>query len=324
MTPAQIEAQEKRADELISALSNPTGQGKDGSDPGQDRATPNAQGQREQSQTESQQRSKDVTQRNEDSYRDRYMTLQGKYNAEVPRLQQQLQDMTSKVRDLETRLSQQGDAKTPSSQEPGSNKETSSFDLDEVGEYGDDFRKMGETLLAVQKENAQLRDQLQSLGQSFQQTQTQTAHNSYLDRVAGQLSKVGQDLQQLNRDPKLLDWLKQPDGMSGQTRHDSLRKAQAAQDVDLTIKIFRAFLGDSPTHQQAKQHMPNVQPPQHNTGSDISPQQGQQGRMWSRSDISQFYRDKTLGKYGGEEGRKRAAAIEADIFAAQREGRISP
>ena len=310
MTPTQIAEQEKRSEELIKGLNTQNDENASG---GTDPATPEQhQDGYGQPQNQDTPNGPEQAKSQDDGYREKYLTLQGKYNAEIPRLQQTIQDMSQKLHDFETRA--------VAEKELEQQKADPLINLDELSEYGDDFKKMGEMLLSVRQENATLKKHLESLGQSVEKTQNQTAHNNYLDKVSAFLSKQGHDLQQLNSDPKLLAWLKQGDGMSGQTRHDSLRRAQAAQDVVMTTKIFDAFLKETVTQ---KPPTPNLQPPQSNTGNDVNPQNTSTGRMWTRADIKQFYGDKTAGKFVGEEGRKRAAAIEADIFAAQRDGRIS-
>lgn len=313
MTPSKIAEQEKRSEELIKGLNTQTENAPGGTDP----ATPDApqQGQDQPDNQDTQDSQEPVQQPQKDGYREKYLTLQGKYNAEIPRLQQTIQDMSQKLRELEL---------MPREEEQQPQQDVSSFNLDEIGEYGDDFKKMGEMLLSIQKENSQLKEHLSKLGQTVEQSQSQTAHNSYLDKVSAHLSKQGQDLQTLNSDSSLLTWLKQSDGMSGQTRHDSLRKAQSAQDVKMTTKIFDAFLKETSISKQKQQApTPNLQPPQGNTGNDVNPQGTTTGQMWTRGDIKRFYSDKAAGKFVGDDGRKRAATIEADIFAAQRDGRIS-
>jgi hypothetical protein len=51
-------------------------------------------------------------------------------------------------------------------------------------------------------------------------------------------------------------------------------------------------------------------------------QDGSGKRVWSRAEISKFYKDRQDGKYATPSKKDEGLRLEADIFAAQREGRI--
>ncbi len=115
---------------------------------------------------------------------------------------------------------------------------------------------------------------------------------------------------------------------SEHSRHEFLLDAEQRLDLFTTISIFNDYLQTTKKLQSTQdgpkeKPRPNIQPPPVNTGTESTDQAGNKGKVWSRAEISKFYKDKTNGFYAGEEGRKKAAEIEADIFAAQMQGRIA-
>jgi hypothetical protein len=62
-----------------------------------------------------------------------------------------------------------------------------------------------------------------------------------------------------------------------------------------------------------------VAPGTQNAGT-VGAQDGSGKRVWSRAEITKFYSDVQAGKYKANPERRKA--LEADIFAAQREKRI--
>jgi len=124
------------------------------------------------------------------------------------------------------------------------------------------------------------------------------------------------EFERIDTDPKFAEWLKGVDPIVGVPRSERLRRAVQIHDVGLAASIYNEFQASKTAPDpRARSVMPRTQ------GSPPPRQQGQGNkRMWTREQISQFYNDKTLGRYRSRP--EEARAIEVDIIAAQQEGRI--
>ncbi len=288
------------------------------------RETGGTQKTEEQSQSTEQDHNAQKAQGVEDGdWKQRYFSLQGKYKAEVPLLQNQNRELQKALGELQEqvrKLSQEQSDKAFDA------------DLEKFTEYGDEFAELAKTLKQMQEENSSLKQivaQLQGDFSSGFQQQTQTDYDLYLGQVKTKLVEMGTNYETINYDPGFLAYLQEKPQGAEHTRHELLLDAEQRLDLYTTISIFKDYLQttktNSQSHDQSREDKPkpNIQPPPVNTGADNETQGGTKGKIWTREEISQFYRDKTAGVYRGEKGREKAAAIEADIFAAQTQGRIA-
>ncbi|MDH4172168.1 MAG: hypothetical protein OEW90_00885 [Betaproteobacteria bacterium] len=129
----------------------------------------------------------------------------------------------------------------------------------------------------------------------------------------------------INDDPKFLNWLQSMDPETNRTRWTLLKNAEAARQGHAIVEIVNAFREGRDIGARTappKPRTPRVDPPQ---GGDSQPPIDQpKGKIWSRAEIAQFYKEKNLSpKYQGVQGKAKAREVEQEIFAAQRDGRIS-
>jgi hypothetical protein len=144
----------------------------------------------------------------------------------------------------------------------------------------------------------------------------------------------------INHSPQFGAWLDQIDPISHRTRRTFLDAAHNSNQTGQVVDIFRSFLSDvaarSPANGAGQQpgngagysrELP-APTPQVDLMQFAAPGRAKTGQttvppekpIFARADITQFYRDKTAGKYAGREAE--AAAIEAALFSAGNEGRI--
>lgn len=313
--PASVKAASERSDELIKKLNETPNQD------GQADITPDTQ---DKGNTSDDQDAAKESRGNEnpvdskpDDFETKYRTLQGKYNAEIPRLNDQIRTLS---RQIDFMSSNQNNQNNQNSNEDGDDNrlDPSSFD-----EYGDEFASMAKKLNRLIDENATLREQVSNVSQS----QGHSNRERYMDTVAKAVESMGVDFNKLNGDPDFLTWLQETIPYTGKARHESLRLAEQRLDVGSTLGIFKEYLGSNPglsTKKQAprpkQKQTPNFQPSHTPSGSDVSPPMSRSEKIWTRQDVNQMYRDKTDGKYRGREAEFKA--LEADMFAAQTEGRF--
>lgn len=151
----------------------------------------------------------------------------------------------------------------------------------------------------------------------------------------------------VNNSPEFAHWLDQVDPISRQTRRTFLNAAHNANITGQVVDIFRGFLanqaafGPSGSAQQpgngaggytgyspSNSGNPAASTPQAVLAQFAAPGRAKSGQtevppekpVFTRADITQFYRDKTAGRYAGREAE--ANQIERALFEAGNEGRI--
>jgi len=238
-----------------------------------------------------------------DGYKHRYDVLKGKYNSEVPKLQTRITELTSDMQALkEAANTDETPAKVPDS--------ASITELRD--EYGDDFV---ESIVNI------VRDSMGDIPDRIEAVETNTASNSF-ERSCAELDRLKPGWRGTNDDPIFHSWLSEPDEMSGNVRQELLSNAFNNGDLQRVVRIFNAFEA-SQNQSQPTPITPEAQPQQRRQMPDISAT-GQQrdAKVYTTAEVDGFYADLTRGKYKGRENE--AAAIEREIFAADREGRVVP
>ena len=129
---------------------------------------------------------------------------------------------------------------------------------------------------------------------------------------------------EINDNPTFKAWLIAEDQVTGSNRQQFLAQAQSEYNAPRVIKFFKewertAAGGQTPaprTNSQAeleKYVAPGT--------SRSTPPADKTKKQWTRTEVSQFYKDAMDGKYNNKPEEKKR--IENDLFAAQSEGRIS-
>jgi len=274
---------------------------------------------------------------NSDTYKQRWRTLQGQYNAEVPRLHASNKELTARLTQLEQLLasvSQQPAAPAQSQQAPTA-KYLSDSDREEYGESIEVMRKVSREELtpflhrmqqleaAIQQLAASLSSNIVPQVQRVAQQQAMSAEERFWSQLSGQIP----NWQQINNDPDFQSWLLETDPLTGTTRQSYLERAQQALDVNRVVAFFRTFSSVSGKYSPQANAQPNrsaselerqVAPGRARGAGAASTNQS--AKTYTPNDIRKFFDDVRSGKYKGREPER--DRIERDIFAAQREGRI--
>jgi hypothetical protein len=135
----------------------------------------------------------------------------------------------------------------------------------------------------------------------------------------------------INQHPRFVQWLKLRDPYSGAIKHQMLSAAFEAADAPRVIAFFKGFLSDEATVNPADpppQPAPQARQPAMSLDSLAAPGRARTAPTtpaadkpaFTVADIRKFYDDVRKGYYAGREPDK--VAIEHQIFAAQREGRV--
>jgi hypothetical protein len=273
---------------------------------------------------------------NSDTYAQRWRTLQGQFNAEVPRLRGANKELQTRVAQLENLLSSVSNTSTAASATPQS---TQKFVTDDdVAEYGDSIdmmRKVSrEEVGSLQGKIAQLEGVIANLSQSMSgsvipqvQRVAQQQAASAEERFWGSLAQRVPDWQRINNDQDFQSWLLDIDPLTNTSRQTHLEIAQRDLDVNRVTAFFNAFTAASGKFTPQANAQPN------RSASELEKQiapgrargsaggsAGQTAKTYAPDDIKKFFNDVRSGRYKGRETER--DRVERDIFAAQREGRI--
>jgi hypothetical protein len=232
----------------------------------------------------------------------RYKVLQGKYNSEVPRLAAENKDLKSKLQDIELQLETLKNTKPP---EPLVKPE-------EIEEYGEGLidvaRRIAREEVAVKQAEI---DALKARIESLSNVTTQKVESDFYKSLTAMVP----DWEQVNQDANFLAWLDEYDELTGETRQSLLSKAERLRDAERTAKFFTAYKkASSSWAAKATDSLDQQVVPPTNKAPNTPPSK----KYWTRGEVADFYARMRRGAVSDAD----AIAIEADIMAAQVEGRI--
>lgn len=261
----------------------------------------------------------------------KYRTLDGKYTAEVPRLQRENSQLMAQASAMEERLKALEAAPAPDEPAPTIKDIEKLLKQEEIDDYGEDMisvvkraarDEIAPELKKLREENEKLRG---NLGHVEEVITTTNKNTLFTD-----MDKAVPTWREINTDAKFLDWLGQPDVYSGITRQELLTKAFEAQNATQVAKFFKGYLqeqtpvtpGTTETQVVAPAGETNldtlVAPGRPKGSTDTSGARSE--FIWSEATINDFYRDVQKGLFKDREPEK--VKLERDIFSAMKEGRV--
>jgi len=266
-------------------------------------------------------------------WKQKYSVLQGKYDAEVPRMAQDLREANSRIAKFEEKLTELATPKTQTIETP---KEI--FTKEEIDDYGEDLldvigrkaeqvanEKFMPVITGLRSELAAMEHRLGETGQKVAKHET--------NEVFALLDREVKDWRNLNTNPEFNDWLDNTDPFTGQTRKNLMLTAFEAKNAPRVKAFFEGFLKENaavtPDSAEAPSAQGGAMTSRLDLGNYVAPgtpkSGGQAGapkekRIWSSKEVGKFYSDIQKGHYKTRPEDK--ARIEADIVAATTEGRI--
>ena len=260
----------------------------------------------------------------------RYATLQGKYNSEIPELRGQIKSLENLIAAMNT-APRSEPASAPLSMSPGGPTPASHIPEADIEAWGQDLveatGRWTDARVAPRLEDFERR--LLSIEGGARQLSVDSAKRS----AEAALERAVPNWEQINQNTNFHLWLSQVDPFSGRSRQQMLTEAHNAGDAARVIAFFRGFLAEQTAVTQPASGIPLAQtaPPADRLpleslavpgrGSVTLPAQGApESKIWTTAEIAHFFRQKTRGVWNGREAD--AARIEQDIVAAGREGRV--
>lgn len=255
----------------------------------------------------------------EETWQQKYKTLKGMYDAEVPRLHAELRDLKATVESLrkatETKPAEPAKPAEPVKLVTDADVEAFGQDLIEVQrkvarEVAAEFRAELDSLKA---ENADLRKQIGDTG-------TKVVEASFETR----LHRLVPDFDAINVDPAWIAWLEEVDPMLRGPRKLAAQNAFTSGDAEGVahyVNLFKAATAPAavePTSQKTEELERQIQPSRNSAAA--APTASPKGRVYTPNDITKMFKQVAdLGTRGQfDEARK----LEAEIDAAYMEGRV--
>lgn len=262
----------------------------------------------------------------------KYKTLQGMYNAEVPRLHQQNREMTQRVQQMEQLLASLS-AQKETATDPQPAVTQSLVTEHDVAEYGESIDVMRRV---TTEEVNPLVQRLAQLEQTLNQMQTNVVPQVQAVAQRQQLNSEQQfwtalteivpNFREINSEDAFQAWLLNADPLTGITRQTYLEDAQRALDARRVSNFFHTWLETTgqavdaqPTGRASNSELEKQVTPGRSRGSG-TPAATNKAKTYSPQDIQKFFNDVSSGRYKGREEER--GRIERDIFSAQRENRI--
>lgn len=255
-----------------------------------------------------------------DEYEQKYKTLRGKYDAEVPRLHQQVKELTGKLEELRKQVSEK-----PA--EPTKPKEKVSYVTDA------DRAEFGEDLIEVQRRVAREVSQeyedrferqeavIKELQQQLKQTGSQVGEMSFAQR----LNQLVPDFAQIDNDERWVTWLNEYDPMLNGPRRNLAQDAFNRADAEAVAHYVNLFKQSIKTVEPApkpdrKAELEKQVTPNRSANSVSSKSAGKEAKVYSEREIQGAWnRIRTLNTRGMYDD---AAKLEAEITSAYLEGRV--
>jgi len=254
----------------------------------------------------------------EETFKQKYKTLTGKYDAEVPRLHQQVREMTEATKRLQEELK-------ALKVEPTKPKEKVSLVTDA------DRAEFGEELLDVQRRVAREVSQdyegrleqqdavIQKLEEKLQQTGNQVGEVGFSQR----LNQAVPDFPQIDNDERWVSWLNEHDPMLRGPRRVQAQQAFDAGDVEAIshyVSLWKETLA-APTEAKPNQAELEKQVAPNRSANSVRTQgTTQNSKIYSPRDADKAWTKvrtlNTRGQYA------EAEKLEADLTAAYMEGRV--
>jgi hypothetical protein len=260
------------------------------------------------------------------SWEQKFKSVNGRYT----RSQEEVRNLTEQIRNLQNVVATLQAAPPPASEPATIEKFVTE---QEVTDYGKDLldvvgKKAHEIVAPLLKKQA---DEIARLNSQLG-TVASTVQADLSDKFNDTLDEKLPSWREINVDPEFISWLGLSDPYSGANRHEMLKAAYAQGNASRVLAFFNGFLAEeaavapagNPPDAEGTVRVPKIPlenlaaPGRAKTAAPATPPA--EKPFITRAQITTFYADVAAGKYRSKVAEK--DALEAQIFAAEREGRI--
>jgi hypothetical protein len=255
-----------------------------------------------------------------DDFEQRYRVLQGKYNAEVPRLQAALRENMAQFQETLARLTALEQAQKAKVEQP-----IQRHTAEDVETFGEDMVRMVVSIAertaadVFNRLAADLRGEMAPIRQSVQQVQ-ETAAKTDIERYFDAVKKQEPDWDAIEADPRWHAFLDSRAVGAVETHRAMAERAVTARSVEAVVELVRAWKQvaglaaqaaqqDNPRQELERQIAPSSQ-------RGASPPQGQ--RIWTMGEYEQAFDTRNQTRIGLKAWNDLMAAADAALA----EGRV--
>ena len=255
-----------------------------------------------------------------ESFKQKYATLRGKYDAEVPRLHQQVKELTDQMNAIreEAQAAKKAEAEKP--------KEKVSYVTDaDREEYGDDLidfqRRVAKEVSQDYEERFEQQSRvIQDLQSKISNTDNQVGEVGFTQK----LNALVPGFDQLDNDERWVAWLNEIDPMTRGTRRDQAQAAFNSGDAEAVahyVSLFRGSVEPVANGKSDRQtELEKQVTPSRSASTVASKSSNNSSKIYSEKELDRGWtkiRDlNTQGKYDDAE------KLEAELTVAYMEGRV--
>ena len=256
-----------------------------------------------------------------ESFKQKYATLRGKYDAEVPRLHQQVKELTDQMNAIrhEAEAAKKAEAEKP--------KEKVSYVTDaDREEYGDDLIDFQRR---VAKEASQeYEDRFEQQAKVIEQLQQQISNTGSQVGEVGftqKLNALVPGFDQLDNDERWVAWLNEYDPMTRGPRRDQAQSAFNSGDAEAVahyVGLFRESINEPVANGKSDRQteLEKQVTPSRSASTVTNKSSSKDSRVYSEKELNNAWTKirtlNTQGKYDDAE------KLEAELTAAYMEGRV--
>lgn len=244
-------------------------------------------------------------------WKSRFDVMQGKYNAEIPRLVEQINTLNTQLQAMAQAGKKEDD---PPARKPASAEEALANLYDT---WGSDLTDAIDGLI---------RARMQNVEEKVSKVETVTAQTA-AEKFYAHLDQSAEGWRELNTDPGFLAFLQTPEQFTGMPYNALLTMAFERGDAARVAAIFNHYKTANPTSTPGRRPSGQQPPtPEHlaapakRGGGDPGPAPNNGPKVFTMAQVNAFYKDLELGRYRGKE--QEAAALEHEILLANQQGRI--
>lgn len=261
----------------------------------------------------------------EETWKSKYLTLQGMFNADVPRLNGQVKELKGQLTALQAQLTEAQKVKTATPKASSvTSKDAEAFGSDLL----DVIKRQSEDVLSVAQAGwDEQRQQLESrIAELTAQTGNVVEQKATDDRARylANLANLVPDWEAINSDAQFLAWLAEVDPLSGLQRQAYLNNAFQTFDAGRTATLFTAWksaqVPPAPAAKTAaQQQLERQQQPGGSKATPITLPTDAATRIWTAAEVDKFWVDVRKGVVSGADAQR----IEAEIDLAVASGRMT-
>lgn len=253
---------------------------------------------------------------NNDSYKQKWQSLQGivrSKDAQIETLTSQIQSLMEQNQTIMAQLQSAGNDQGQSQQQSGG--DLSASDLDNVAhdvrekygdELGDVFAKFANHVKTIEQRVKPIEEKTRNMDAREAEVKAEM-----------KLTQLCSNWKQLDSDKNFIKWLERKAPYTNKKLVDVLNDSYRSGDIETTAAIFNEY--NELTRKTAGDPRDGMVTPD-TRGTAGFQGDTNQPKVWREKDAAQFFRDVQTGKYRGREAD--AQRIEAEISQAYLEGRV--